>query len=109
MPIKITKPLAEIKAGYKVRIDAEAGTHILKSVPSWKQNNLTARYLELVRDGTSASPEGVAIDAIWEWIKTVRTASNVANSAIADAATAADIRAAYQTFKDAIVNGYESS
>lgn len=103
MAIIMTKPLADLKQAATDRVNALAGEKILSVYPDWKQRNMTARMVELVRDGQAGSTEGQQLAAVWDWIKSVRAASNVANSAIASATTGADIHAAEQRFKTSLV------
>lgn len=64
-------------------VRAEARRRILALYPEWKQANLSARALELVEmiaQGETLTTEEQAerdeIDATWQWIKSVRAASN---------------------------------
>src|SRR5690606_24310596 len=63
----------------------EARRRILAAYPDWKQQNMTARGVELIRVGeTNWSPEEQAeadtLQAAWDWIKAVRAASNAMES-----------------------------
>lgn len=62
-------------------IRAEARRRILARYPEWRQQNMTARAVELVDKGvdnltSEEAAERAAIAAAWEWIKSVRAASN---------------------------------
>lgn len=66
-----------------VQIKAEARRRILAVFPDWKQTNMVARGVELVRikaEGgawsTGEAVEAAALDAAWAWIKSVRAASD---------------------------------
>ncbi len=66
-----------------VRVKLEARRRILAVYPVWKQANLTARTVELVElkhdNGTWTVPEQTEADviqAVWDWVKSVRTASD---------------------------------
>ena len=66
-----------------VRVKQEARKRILAKYPEWKQQNLTARAVELVElkhDNTTwTGPEETEADvikAVWNWVKSVRTASD---------------------------------
>ncbi len=65
------------------RVKDEARRRILAIYPVWKQANLTARAVELVElkhDNTTwtvdEQTEADVIQAIWDWVKSVRTASD---------------------------------
>jgi hypothetical protein len=100
MQINISKPIAELKADALKQINQLAGDKILALYPQHMQANLTARAVELISLNEVGSVEWLAIDAIWVWIKLVRTESNVTTTAVTTASTAADINsllAAYIT------------
>lgn len=63
-------------------VKAEAGRRILERFPEWKQANMTARSVELIRKGeqnwtTEEAQEAAAIQSARDWVKAVREASNV--------------------------------
>ena len=64
------------------RVKEEARRRILAIYPVWKQANLTARGVELVKIKTDRAwtaeeqTEVDAIQGIWDWVKSVRTASD---------------------------------
>jgi hypothetical protein len=72
-------------------VRGEARRRIIASVPEWKQINMGAREGELLRIQLGKMPSGEgaraltteeqaeeqAIQHVWEWVKTVRAASNV--------------------------------
>jgi hypothetical protein len=67
----------------KAAIKAEARRRILAVFPDWKQANMTARGVELVKlralNGlwtTGELAEADALQAAWDWIKAVRAASD---------------------------------
>jgi hypothetical protein len=73
---------AELNAR-KSAIKVEARARILAVYPDWKQTNMTARGVELVRikaEGgswsTGEAAEAAALDVAWTWIKSVRAASD---------------------------------
>lgn len=62
-------------------IKAEAERRILELFPEWKQRNMIARGVELVRIGESnwneqEQLEAANLQAAWDWIKAVRETSN---------------------------------
>lgn len=63
-------------------VKAEAKRRILASYPEWKQANMTARGVELMRIRMSRAwtadeqSEADALQAAWDWIKGIRTKSN---------------------------------
>jgi len=70
-------------------IKAQAGAVILAAYPSWKQSNMTARGVELTRikaEGgtwsTAEQAEADALDAAWSWVKSIRAASDTAETAV---------------------------
>jgi len=67
-------------------VKAEAGRRILERFPEWKQANMTARSVELIRKGeqnwtTEEAQEAAAIQSAWDWVKDVQTASDALESA----------------------------
>lgn len=100
MQFKIEYPLADQKRDYKVIINTLARNKILSVYPDWKQANMTARYVELLRDSQQTSTEAQAIEAAWDWVKAIRTESNVINANIDSATTFAQIRTLEQSFKN---------
>tara|TARA_S200002703_G_scaffold156269_1_gene161576 strand:+ start:1845 stop:2255 length:411 start_codon:yes stop_codon:yes gene_type:complete len=65
------------------QIKGAAHAHITASLPEWKQRNLTARQLELVKKrllgqslSTDEQGQEVAIEAVWAWVKSVRAESD---------------------------------
>lgn len=99
MAFLITKPLAEHKQEYTVEINKLAGDKILALYPQYKQANMTARYVELMKLNELTSTEALAIEVIWDWIKAIRSQSNVANSTIDSALDMVGIRLALEEFK----------
>lgn len=81
------------------QVKADAYDVIVGRVPEWKQRNLTARGVQLLRKIVLATAtadeiaEADAIEATWDEIVAIRGASNTAETAIA-AARAADDEAA---------------
>lgn len=62
-------------------VKAEAQRRIFDRFPQWKQANMTARAVEIVRMGEGnwtpeVKTEADALDGAWAWIKSVRDASN---------------------------------
>jgi hypothetical protein len=83
-------------------INASAGKKILDRYPQYKQANMTARFIELMTLGETASQEALDIKAAWDWIKSVRQESNVASDAITAADAAGQVSAAVDAFNVAI-------
>lgn len=60
-------------------VRAEARRRILARYPDWKQVNMTARGVELLRKGEAnltpaEATESAAMQAAWDWVKAVRAA-----------------------------------
>jgi hypothetical protein len=74
--------LAEKKARRKMEIKGTTAQTILGSFPDWKQRNMTARAAELVDlkiAGPLSTGDQAELDdllAKWNWVKSVRDASN---------------------------------
>lgn len=72
-----------------VEIKARAGALILTRYPAWRQQNMTARAVELLehkrQQGLDAaqSNELAAIRSAWDWIKAVRARSDAIEAAVA--------------------------
>lgn len=68
------------EAEQKALVKAEARRRILDRYPDWKQTNMLARSVELVKKGNTLTPEELTetqqLEAVWAWIKAVRTASD---------------------------------
>lgn len=65
------------------RVKAEARRRILARLPEWKQANMTARGVELLNIRMSVgswtqqqAQEAAALSAAWDWVKSVRVASD---------------------------------
>ena len=64
-------------------VKAEAGRRIVARYPEWKQRNMTARGVELLHIQTSEpwtpeeQAEADALQAAWDWIASVRAASDI--------------------------------
>jgi hypothetical protein len=73
------KPIEEQRQAVK----AEARRRILDRFPDWRQANMTARGIELTlarvgREWTEGEQqEADAIQAAWDWVKAIRSASDV--------------------------------
>lgn len=104
MPFIITKPLDEQKQEFIAEVNALAGAKILALYPDYKQRNMTARYVELVTLGELDTQEALSIKSAWEWIKSVRERSNVANLGIQSASTIAEIKPIVDQFKTDLSN-----
>ena len=69
-------------AEQKAEVKAEARARILARLPDWKQRNMTARGVELINLRASRpltadeQAEAVALQAAWDWVRAVRTASD---------------------------------
>jgi hypothetical protein len=62
-------------------IKAEARRRILDRVPEWRQVNLAARMIELMRLGADQwtpeqQAEAAQIEALWSWVKAIRARSD---------------------------------
>ncbi|MEO5337112.1 MAG: hypothetical protein H7841_09495 [Magnetospirillum sp. WYHS-4] len=73
---RMKKPLSPV-----LRVKAEARRRINARFPEWRQANMTARAVELIRRGEATwteaeQAEAALIDAAWAWIKSVRAASD---------------------------------
>jgi len=69
------------------RVKAEAGSRILAVLPDWKQRNLTARAVELTALGQAnwsaeELAEWQAGQALWDWVKATRAATETFAAAI---------------------------
>ena len=84
MPAEEVAALEAFHAGNAPKaaaVKAEARRRILALYPDWKQANLTARGVELLRKGEARwtaeeLAEADAIHAAWDWVKSVRSASD---------------------------------
>ena len=86
-----------------IQVNTMAGDKILGKYPDWKQRNMTARMLQLVKLGTPDNAEGLALQAVWAWIESVRAASNTANMQISACITVTQIQMALSTYQTALV------
>lgn len=71
----------QMKQNQVDRIKGEASNLILDKYPSWKQTNMVARGVELLAKGQAnwtqeEAAEVMALQAVWDKIKDVRTHSN---------------------------------
>lgn len=79
----------QLRAQIVAQIKQAASDHILAVLPEWKQANMTARAVELAeiresREMTAEeSAEHQALHAAWAWVRSVRTASDVAEADVA--------------------------
>jgi hypothetical protein len=67
------------------QVKGEAQRRIYEVYPQWKQANMTARAVELVRKGEAnwtaqEQAESQALDAAWVWVKSIREKSNTLES-----------------------------
>lgn len=74
--------IVETPEALTAAVKAEARRRILALAPEWKQANLTARAVELVRKGEAVwteaeTAEVAAIEAVWAAIKAIRAASDI--------------------------------
>lgn len=67
------------------KIKAEAQQRILARLPQWRQNNATARAVELISLGEASGPEWEALQAAWGWVKATREHSNALEAQAAQA------------------------
>jgi len=70
-------------------IKKEAGRWILAQYPDWKQRNMTARMTELLKIRALAESwtaeeqaEVSALEAVWDWVKSVRSASDLLEAGV---------------------------
>ena len=90
------------------RVNAISGEVILNRLPLWKQQNMTARAVELQAIGSAnwsavEQQEWDSLQEAWNWVKSVRAASNVATGAIDQATQESEIEAAKQSFDQALL------
>lgn len=79
MQINLGLTLDKLKESELKRINDRVGEKILARLPLWKQSNLTARAVELNAKAARTVLEQQELDAIqqeWDWVKTLRGASN---------------------------------
>jgi len=92
--------IRELRIG---QVNNEAGGRILAVLPDWKQRNLTARAVELTALGSAnwnagELAEWQAGQALWDWVKATRAATEAFAAAIeaeTDPAAAAAIQPAW--------------
>lgn len=102
MPFIITKPLDEQKQEFIAEVNKQAGDKILAVYPDYKQRNMTARYLELSVLGRLDTQEALDIKGAWEWIKSVREASNTTNQDLQSASDMASMKVLLAQFTENI-------
>lgn len=109
MPFNLTTPIDEYREEYKNKINALSGEKILERIPLWKQNNLNARYSELLTkqfNSESFTPEDhddwLLIESSWNWVKTIRSLSNTANLTLDSLESTEEIYNTFITFKTTI-------
>lgn len=79
----------EVRARIIAQIKQDAAEHILAVLPQWKQANMTARAVELaeIRESRAMtadeSAQHQALLGAWAWVRSVRTASDVAEADVA--------------------------
>lgn len=79
----------ELRATIIAQIKQTAAEHILAVLPQWKQSNYTARAVELAeiresREMTAdESAQHQALHGAWAWVRSVRTASDLAEADVA--------------------------
>ena len=87
------------------KINAKAGDIITARLPIWKQNNMTARAVELQANQatwtTEDADEFAALQAEWDWVKSIRMASNVAVAAAQAAEDVNTLQTLIDTFNPA--------
>ena len=87
------------------KINTKAGDIITARLPIWKQNNMTARAVELQANQanwtTEDADEFAALQAEWDWVKSIRMASNVAAAAVQAAEDVNTIQTLIDTFNPA--------
>lgn len=67
---------AEQAAARSVKIKQLAHSKIMAIAPEWKQRNLTARSVELLKEGVTSGAEVDAIQAVWDQVKAIRNHSD---------------------------------
>jgi hypothetical protein len=103
MAFSITKPIEEHRIEEITRVNTLAGEKILTKYPQYKQANMTARAIELQSLNLVGNPEWLAIQAAWDWVKTIRTASNEVNVVIQNVTNIAAMRLEVQNFTNLLV------
>lgn len=89
----IIKPIGEDRFNCMVRINQQASDKILNLYPQYKQANMTARAIELIALGEIGGTEWIAIQTAWDWVKSIRAASNESSFRVSLAVSASEIRA----------------
>ncbi|KAF0112381.1 MAG: hypothetical protein FD149_2451 [Rhodospirillaceae bacterium] len=86
------RPIATLRTDATARliaaVKADAGRMIVALYPDWKQRNMTARAVALLRKGeanwtAAESAEAAILEAAWAWITAVRTESDAIEADIA--------------------------
>lgn len=98
MALIVTKPFSEHQLEEIATVNRLAGEKILAKYPIWKQNNLLARSIELQSLNLVDNTEWLEIQAIWDWVKLVRTESNTAVLAVQNATDVATMQLVVQNF-----------
>lgn len=94
--VRVTRSVAPLPdAEAFVLIKNKASAVILARYPLWRQNNMTARAVELAHKGTAQwtvaeAAEVVALEAVWASVKAVRAHSDAMEAAYA-AGSAVDL------------------
>ena len=101
-------PISDQKEIAKAKVNNLSSATILDRLPDWKQRNLTARAVDLIQQGITASTEMDSIRAQWQWVESVRAASNIATTAIDTASDQSGIDDAITQFKTALEGLCES-
>lgn len=79
--------LGELRQELIQQVKDDAYQIIISRYPTWKQSNMLARWLELQRIASPTIADQAEIDsylAIWNWIKGIRSQSNVFEQEITD-------------------------
>jgi 23S rRNA maturation mini-RNase III len=77
----------DVKLEVISKLKQRAGDLIFTAYSQIKQNNMQAKYLELLTDGLSTSEQALNLRSAWTWIKEIRDASNIAELLINSATT----------------------
>ncbi|MEC4750058.1 hypothetical protein [Methylomicrobium sp. Wu6] len=107
MPFKIDRALDQLKAESIARINAKTGDIINARMPFWRQLNNMTRVMELQDRGKSQwsqsdRAERDTIQSGWDWIKSVKSVSNVATAAVKAAQDYQQVYAAEKSYFDSI-------
>lgn len=102
-----SKLFDEFKGRSIAEVNDQASDIITERLPIWKQNNMLARAIELQAKSEWAQDETSEwnfLQSEWDWVKSIRAASNVATQAISSSTTIEEIDIAVENFNAQIVS-----